>query len=95
VRAREATVAASAFHPGEEDDRAGQAVWAGQMPRPSGGWLQRPNWRGMGSGPARVEGEAGLGWVNPEPGQNSKRNSFRISIDFRIWQNFGKLYMEI
>jgi hypothetical protein len=32
---------------------------------------------------------------NPEPVQNSKRNSFRISIDFRIWQNFEKLYKEI
>jgi hypothetical protein len=32
---------------------------------------------------------------NLEPSQNSKRNSFRISIDFRIWQNFGKLYKEI
>jgi hypothetical protein len=44
-----------------------------------------------------------LGWKerwaavgpNPERGQNSKINSFRISIDFRIWQNFGKLYKEI
>jgi hypothetical protein len=33
--------------------------------------------------------------LNPEPGQNSKRNSFGISIDFRIWQNFKKLYKEI
>jgi hypothetical protein len=33
--------------------------------------------------------------TNPEPGQNSKRNSFQILIDFRIWQNFGKLYQEI
>jgi hypothetical protein len=32
---------------------------------------------------------------NPESGQNSKRNSFQISFDFRIWQNFGKLYKEI
>jgi hypothetical protein len=31
----------------------------------------------------------------PEMGQSSKRNSFRISIDFRIWQNFGKLLKEI
>jgi hypothetical protein len=32
---------------------------------------------------------------NPEPVQKSKRNSFRILINFRIWQNFGKLYKEI
>jgi hypothetical protein len=31
----------------------------------------------------------------PEMGQSSKIISFRISIDFRIWQNFGKLHKEI
>jgi hypothetical protein len=57
-----------------------------------------------GSGPNG--GERGVGrpgwkmrWAAAEPnlelGQNSKRISFRISIDFRIWQNFGKLYEEI
>jgi hypothetical protein len=79
--AREATVVASVVQPGEEDDR--QAGKADQRPRPSGGWRRQHNGRGKGSGP------------NPEPGQNSKRNYFRISIDFRIWQNFGKLYKEI
>jgi hypothetical protein len=38
ARAREAAVAASAGRPGEEDDRVRQAGWAGQRPRPSGGW---------------------------------------------------------
>jgi hypothetical protein len=31
----------------------------------------------------------------PKMGPRSKRNSFRISIDFRIWQNFGNLHKEI
>jgi hypothetical protein len=43
-------------------------------------------------GPGRGKGVGRPGWKerraaarpNPEPGQNSKRNSFRISIDFRI-----------
>jgi hypothetical protein len=58
---------------------------------------------GGSSGP--MGGERGVGWpgcmerravAGPylELGQNSKRNSCRISIDFRIWQNFGKLYKE-
>jgi hypothetical protein len=51
--------------------------------------------RGKGSGPVEVEGEAAAARPNPELGQNSKRNSFRISIVFGIWQNFGKLYKEI
>jgi hypothetical protein len=42
-----------------------------------------------------VEGELGRGWAESGAGQNSKRISFWISIDFRIWQNFGILYMEI
>jgi hypothetical protein len=36
-RTREAAVAAPAGRPGEEDDRAGRAGWAGQRPRPNGG----------------------------------------------------------
>jgi hypothetical protein len=28
----------------------------------------------------------------PEMDQSSKRISFQILIDFRIWQNFGKLH---
>jgi hypothetical protein len=62
--------------------------------------------REAGGGGGPMGGERGVGWpgwmksraaagLNPEPGQNSKRNSFQISIDFRIWQNFGKLYKEI
>jgi hypothetical protein len=46
-----------------------------------------------GGGP--MGGEMGVGWLgwrerwaaagpNPEPGQNSKRNYFQISIDFKI-----------
>jgi hypothetical protein len=47
-----------------------------------------------GGGPMGEEREVGRpGWKerravarpNPEPGQNSKRNCFRILIDFRIW----------
>jgi hypothetical protein len=63
VRAFEAAVAAPAVWPGEEDDQAGRASWAGQRARSSGGWWQRPNGRAKGSGPARVEGEAGRGWA--------------------------------
>jgi hypothetical protein len=63
-----------------------------------------------GSGPRRRE-RSGLGrgdgeradrrlrprWLGQklEMGPSSKRNSFRISIDFRIWQNFRKLHKEI
>jgi hypothetical protein len=50
-------------------------------------------WEGIG--PARVEGEAGRGWAESGAGPELKKNSFQISIDFRIWQNFGKLYKEI
>jgi hypothetical protein len=60
----------------------------------------------VGGGGGLMGGEMEVGWPgwkewrvaagpNPEPGQNSKRNSFRISINFRIWQNFKKLYKEI
>jgi hypothetical protein len=57
------------------------AGWAGQRPRPSGGW-RWPNGRGKGSGPAGVEGEAGHGWAESGAGAEFKKNSFRISIDF-------------
>jgi hypothetical protein len=49
---------------------------------------------GGGGGPmGRERGVGRPGWKerraaagpNPEPGQNSKINSFLISIDFRIW----------
>jgi hypothetical protein len=72
ARACEAAVAASVVRPVEEDDRAGptcrreragRAGWAGQRPRSSGGWQQRPNGRGKGSGLAGVDGEAGCGWA--------------------------------
>jgi hypothetical protein len=92
-----------AVRPGEEDDRvkpscrrkrAGQAGWAGQRPRPSGGWRWWPNGRGKVSGPARVEGEAGRSWAESGAGPEFKKNSFRISIDFGIWRNFGKIVQE-
>jgi hypothetical protein len=101
AHAREAMVAASVIRPGEEDDQAGpvcqreRAGRAGQRPRPSGGWQRRPNRRRKGSGPKGVEGEAGHGWAESGAKPEFKKNSFRISIDFRIWQNFGKLYKEI
>jgi hypothetical protein len=48
-----------------------------------------------GGGSGLMGGEMGVGWLgwkerrdaagpNMEPGEKSKRNSFRISIDFRI-----------
>jgi hypothetical protein len=70
------------------------------------GWLGRPmaeaqwwvaamaQWEGKGEWRGWKKRWATAG-PNPEPGQNSKRNSFEILIDFRIWQNFGKLYKEI
>jgi hypothetical protein len=47
--------------------------------------------------PAGAGERGGVPWLRqkPEMGQTSKRISFRISIDFRIWQNFGKLHKEI
>jgi hypothetical protein len=65
----------------------------GQGPVAGGGGITMGGERGVGR-PRWKERRAAAG-PNPEPGQNSKRNSFRISIDFRIWQNFGKLYNEI
>jgi hypothetical protein len=76
---------------GEEDNRAGSmcqrewagwAGWAGQRPRSSGGGgpmggergVDRPGWKERWAAAAS----------NPKPGQNSKRNSFQISFDFRI-----------
>jgi hypothetical protein len=62
--------------------------------------------RVVGGGGGPMGGERGLGrpgWKqrraaagpNPESGRNSKINSFQSLIDFRIWQNFAKLYKEI
>jgi hypothetical protein len=62
--------------PGEEDDRAGWAGWAGQRLRPSGEWQWRPNGRGNGSGPAGVEGEAGHGWAESGAGPEFKKKFF-------------------
>jgi hypothetical protein len=76
TRAHEAAVATPASRPGEEDDRAGRAGWAGQRLNPSGGWWQRPKRRGKESGPAGVEGEAGRGWAEFGAGQEFKKNSF-------------------
>jgi hypothetical protein len=65
--------------------------------READGWA----WE-KGGGPREEEG--GASRVRPRPrrvgqklemGPSSKRNSFRISIDFRIWQNFGNLHKEI
>jgi hypothetical protein len=95
ARAPKATVAALAGWPREEDDRAGWAGWAGQRPRPSGGLAAMTQKEGKESGPAGVEGEAGCGWAESGVGPEFKRNCFQISIDFRIWQNFGNLHIEI
>jgi hypothetical protein len=65
----------------------------GRGPVAGGGGITMGGERGVGR-PRWKERRAAAG-PNPEPGQNSKINSFRISIDFRIWQNFGKLYNEI
>jgi hypothetical protein len=63
----------------------GAAGWADQRPRPRGGWRWRPNGRGKGSGTVGVEGEAGRGWAESIARiEFKKKNSFRISIDFRI-----------
>jgi hypothetical protein len=75
-------VAAPAGRPGEEDDQAGRA---GRRPRPSGGLVTVAQKEGRESGPVGVEGEAGRGWAESGIRPEFKRNSFRISIDFRIW----------
>jgi hypothetical protein len=72
----EASVAAPAGQPGEEDDRAGRAGWAGQRPRPSGGLAAVAQKKGKESGPAGVEGEAGCGWAESGVGPEFKRNCF-------------------
>jgi hypothetical protein len=64
---------------------------AGGLARPTKG--QGPVVGGGGSPMGRKRGVGQPGWKerqaaagpNLEPGQNSKRNSFQISIDFRIW----------
>jgi hypothetical protein len=95
ARAREVAVVASVDRPREEDDRAGRAGWAGQRPRPSGGLATGAQKEGKESGPVGVEGEAGRGCAKSGVGPEFKRNSFRISIDFKIWQNFGNLHKVI
>jgi hypothetical protein len=95
ARAHEAAVMAPAGRPGEEEDRARRAGWAGQRPRPTGGWRWWPKRREKESGPIEVEGEVGRGLAESGAGPEFKRISFRISTNFRIWQNFEKLYKEI
>jgi hypothetical protein len=95
TRTRGVAVVAPASRPGEEDDRAGRAGWAGQRPRPRGVLAAVAQKEGKESGPAGVEAEAGRGWAESGVGPEFKRNSFRISIDFRIWQNFGNLHKVI
>jgi hypothetical protein len=85
----EAAVAASAGRPEEEDDRAGRADWAGKRLRPSCGWRWWPKRR------EKESGRSGWKERRAAAGPEFKRNSFRISIDFRIWQNFRKLHKEI
>jgi hypothetical protein len=77
-------VAAPGGRPEEEDDRAGRAGWDGQRPRSSGSLAVVAQKEGKESGPAGVEGEAGRGWAKSGVGPEFKRNSFQISIDFRI-----------
>jgi hypothetical protein len=70
---------------------------ARQCGRRGDGWvgqLKATGLAGWWAGAGERGGGPRLG-QKPEMGQSSKRNSFRISIDFRIWQNFGKLYKEI
>jgi hypothetical protein len=84
-RTHEAAVVAAVVRPGKEDDqagpacqreRAGRAGWNDQRPRPSHGWWRQPNGRGKGSGPARVEGEAGRGWAESGAGPEFKKKLF-------------------
>jgi hypothetical protein len=93
--AREAAVAAPAGRPEEEDDRAGRAGWVGQRPRSSGSLVVVAQKEGKEIGPAGVEGEAGHDWAESGVGPEFKINPFQISIDFRIWQDFGNLHKEI
>jgi hypothetical protein len=55
----------------------------GRGPVAGGGGGPMGGERGVGR-PGWKERRAAAG-PNPEPDQNSKRNSFQISIDFRIW----------
>jgi hypothetical protein len=52
---------------------------------PSGSLAAVAQKKGKESEPAMVEGEAGRGWAESGVGPEFKRNSFRNSIDFRIW----------
>jgi hypothetical protein len=54
----------------------GVAGWAGQRPRPSGGWRWQPNGRGKGSGPAEVEGEVGRSRAESGAGPDFKKKLF-------------------
>jgi hypothetical protein len=71
--------------PARQRGRRGEG-WVGQPKAtgPAGWWADA---RERGGGPQLGQ--------KPEIGQSSKINSFRISIDFRIWQNFRKLHKEI
>jgi hypothetical protein len=73
--------------PREEDEGGAQMLAMEERGWP-GGLARR--WAGV----EEREGGPRLG-RKPKMGQSSKRISFRISIDFRIWQNFGKLHNEI
>jgi hypothetical protein len=42
-----------------------------------------------------VEGEASRGWAESGAGPEFKMKFFSNYIDFRVWQNIGKLYKEI
>jgi hypothetical protein len=65
--------------------RPGGAGWLGRPKAESQWWLVAAAQKeGKESGPAGVEGEAGRGWAEFEAGQEFKKNSFRISLDFRI-----------
>jgi hypothetical protein len=68
-----------------------------QRGRKDESWVGRPKataLAGQWGGAGERGGGPRLG-RNLEMGQSSKGNSFRISIDFRIWQNFRKLHKEI
>jgi hypothetical protein len=93
VRALEVTVFGR-FHPEEEESRARPKRQRGRTGEGWVGWLKDTRPAGQWAGARERGGGPQLG-RKPKMGQSSKRNSFRISIDFRIWQNFGKLLKEI
>jgi hypothetical protein len=80
--------------------RVGERGWGGPARLAKGrcpvvGGGGSPMGRERGVGRPRWKERRAVAGPNPEPSQNSRRNSFRISIDFRIWQNFGKLHKKI